>query len=132
MKLLEKLETIILAFALLVGLAAQVKADETVRKTPLSEYVFQAVWAADMLTTLDIVAHPDRFQETNAMLGPHPSKGKVIGYFAVGALLHYGLTREMENNNVPDPIIRGFEYVTIGYEAAYVAHNFSIGLRFKF
>lgn len=96
---------------------------------PVSEYVFDAAWGADMLTTLDIQRHP-MIHETNAMLGTHPSTGAVVGYFAAGAVLHAAITYELVSNDVPTPIVRAWEYVTIGYEVGMVANNFHIGLRF--
>jgi hypothetical protein len=95
------------------------------------EYGYIGLAAADMLTTLDIKHHP-HLQEENAILGPHPSDAKVVAYFAGTTLLHALITKELVAGDVPAPIIRGWEYVTIGMEAGCVANNLRIGLRFSF
>jgi len=119
-----------LAVALLVfTLCGRAHASEP---TPNLEWAFDAVAAADMLTTLDIAKSQPKFQETNALLGAHPSQGVVVGYFAAMGAVHYAITRELVNEGVPAPIVTVWECITIGAEGAYVAHNYSIGLRMKF
>ena len=121
----------LIGWALIIALALTVRAHAD-EPTPKLEWAYQAVPAADMLTTLDIAKHPQQFQETNALLGTHPSQGAVVGYFAAIGGLHYLITRELVNENVPAPIVTAWECVTIGVESAYVGHNYSIGLRMKF
>jgi hypothetical protein len=97
---------------------------------PRFEYAFDAVWFADMLTTLDIKEHPN-LQETNKMLGPHPSDAKVIGYFTAGAAVHAAVTHLLQEH-APAWTVPLWEAVTIGSEAATVRSNLALGLRFKF
>jgi hypothetical protein len=123
--------TLLAVIALVLYLCATAKADETDTSTPKLEWVYQAAAAADMLTTLDIKNHPNLVEE-NPILGQHPSDAKVIGYFAATGLLHWAVTRELVNGNMPRPLINAFECVSIGVEAGFAAHNYSIGLRMKF
>jgi hypothetical protein len=104
--------------------------DET-PKTPALEWVYQASAAADMLTTLDIKNHPN-LQESNPIMGPHPSDGRVLAYFAGYDLLHYGITRILVDVNAPRALVTGWELFTIGYETDLVVHNYRFGLRFAF
>lgn len=101
------------------------------KSMPKSEYVFFAAEAADMLTTLDIKNHPE-LRETNPILGDHPSDGKVISMCVGAALIHSAITYEFVDNNVPKPIIRAWEYISIGVETGFAVHNYSLGLRFRF
>jgi hypothetical protein len=94
------------------------------------EVAYDVASTADMLTTLDIKKHPE-LQETNALLGAHPSDAKVLAYFAGTDLLHALITRELVHGNAPDGLIRAWEYVSIGVETGFAAHNYSIGLRCK-
>jgi hypothetical protein len=48
--------------------------------------------AADWGQTRDIAAHPERFKETNSVLGRHPSARRVDAYFAGAMLGTVGLT----------------------------------------
>lgn len=122
-------------WALLVWLGLTIhnvaQADD-VQPTPKTEWVYQGAALADMLTTLDIKRHPvAKIVETNPFLGSRPSDAKVLGYFAATGALHWLITRELVNENVPLSVINAWEYVSIGIETGVMAHNFSIGLRFK-
>lgn len=116
-----------------VASCTSARADETDphAPTPATEWVYQSAAFADMLTTLDIAKHPE-LHETNAILGEHPSDGKVIGYFAATGLLHWALTRELVREHVPSPIVQTWEGASIALEVGMVAHNYSIGLRARF
>lgn len=98
---------------------------------PTEEYVFFGASTLDMLTTLDIKNHP-KIHETNFLLGEHPSDGKILGYFVGMDLLHAAITYELVDQNVPKPIVKAWEYVTIGVETGYAVHNLHLGLRFSF
>ena len=104
--------------------------DET-PKTPVLEWAYQGAALADMLTTLDIKNHPG-IHETNPLMGPHPSDGRVLGYFAAYDLLHYGITRILVDLNASRPLVTVWELGTIGYETDLVVHNYRLGLRFAF
>ena len=97
---------------------------------PPLEWAYQGAAIADMMTTLDIKNHPN-LQEENVILGPHPSDGKVLAYFAATGGLHYLITRELVNGNAPKPLVSAWELISTSFEISYAAHNYSLGLRFK-
>ena len=80
---------------------------------------------ADWLQTRYIARHPDRYYEFNPLLGKHPSIGAVNNHYLAVGLLGYGLTELGVCN-------RYCYNVFIAFEAANVARNFSIGVRFQF
>ena len=122
---------------LLVFLCSQAKADEHYGNffdtQPKLEYAFDAALLADMLTTNDIRYRPaTQFVEYNPLLGSRPSAGTIAAYGLAVAGLHAAITYEMVSNDVPSAVITGWEAISIGVETGYVAHNLSVGLRFKF
>ena len=128
---------LILAAMLLPGLAL---ADDTEctqwchpywKSMPKLEYAYFAAEAADCSTTLDIKNHKN-LQEENPILGPHPSDGKIIGACTASMLIHSAITYELVDQGVPQAIIKTWEWISIGVEAGFAAHNYSLGLRFKF
>jgi hypothetical protein len=128
-----------MVIAALVGILLMVtqcaRADEHygnfVTTQPVEEFVFDAALAADMLTTADIKNHPNLI-ETNPILGQHPSDAKIAMYGASAALLHAAVTYELVSQDVPKPVIRVWEYLSIGVEVGYVTHNYKIGLKMRF
>jgi hypothetical protein len=104
---------------------------------PIGEYAFILAEMADMGTTLDInrQRYPSgawRMHEDNPVMGPHPSDGRVISYFAMTTGLHMAVTYQMVSHDVPAPIVAAWEIISIGVEAGYAGHNYSIGLKCKF
>jgi hypothetical protein len=125
----DLISALVMSVLLLVVLCSRAKATET----PASEFVFDAALAADMLTTADIKNHPaSQVIETNPLLGQRPSDAKIAAYGAIMAGLHYGITRELVNQDVPSVVVQTWEWVGIFVEAGYVAHNYHLGLRVKF
>lgn len=124
---------VLAVLALVMYLCASAKADETIdRSTPNLEWVYDVAATADMLTTLDIRHHHPELVENNVVLGEHPSDAKVIGWFVGTDALHWAITRELVNGDVPRPLINAWECVSIGIEAGFAARNYSLGLRMKF
>ncbi|MDB5813502.1 MAG: hypothetical protein JWN23_619 [Rhodocyclales bacterium] len=79
---------------------------------------------ADWLQTRQIARDPDHWYETNALLGRHPSIGKVNNYFALtGALLYTACESGYGGKWV--------KYIWIATEAGTVAHNLSAGIQVK-
>lgn len=64
------------------------------------------------------------YSEENNMLGAHPTLGAVNRYFLATSVLHMGISYML-----PEEYRAPFQYVTIGIETGYVAHNYSIGLK---
>jgi hypothetical protein len=81
----------------------------------------------DMGQTRYIATHPQSYQETNAILGQHPTPQAVTGYFlGVAALIpivHFLVPEEYRG------IAAG---VYIGVEAASVSSNYQVGIRTSF
>lgn len=92
------------------------------------ETTYLILHAIDWVQTLDISGQcPDRFVETNPILGECPSRGEVNRYFLLTGIAHYGVARLL-----PPKQRRWFQYITIGIEAGVVAHNLNIGLHVRF
>lgn len=98
---------------------------------PKLEYVYWAAEAADCSTTLDIKNHSNLI-ETNPVLGQHPSNGKIYSYCVGTMLLHSAITYALIDGDVPKPLVNAWEWASIAVEAGFAAHNYSLGLRFKF
>ena len=85
---------------------------------------------ADMATTLDI-SHDCRnggnYHETNPILGRCPSRGEVYGYFVAA-----GVGTWLVSRLLPPRPRKWFLGAVILIETGYVAHNLSIGVRFRF
>jgi len=102
-------------------------ADEWTAQDSNREYAYLALHTADWLQTRQISKHPERWEESNLILGKHPSTGKVDAYFAIAGLAHYEVAKLL-----PTEWRKAFQYLSIGVEAGYVAHNLSFGVRAKF
>lgn len=85
-----------------------------------------AVRLADWAQTRNIVRNPDRFRETNPLIGEHPSRGRVDGSFVLGSALLFGLAHYLPEYR--KQILKWF--VVLG--AGVVARNASIGVRMRF
>ena len=103
------------------------ESDRWSRADTIREGVFHLTNLADCLTTIDIAANPDRYRETNPVLGTHPNRESVYLWFGLSSLAHLGISYVL-----PRRFREPFQYVTIMYEAGYTAHNFGMGLRFRF
>jgi len=91
------------------------------------EYAYLALHTADWLQTRQISKHPERWGESNLILGKHPSTRNVDVYFALAGLAHYEVAKLL-----PTEWRKAFQYLSIGIEAGYVAHNLAFGVRAKF
>lgn len=97
---------------------------------------FVAVLAADWTQTRYIAKNPDKYHETNPILGKHPSTSQVDTYMAGCVLGHTLISLALP----PKAEIFGYtinprriwQGVWIGIEAGYVIHNTSIGVKFEF
>lgn len=96
---LAQLAATLALIALLVLLSPRLRAADDWDKTDYAlGAAALAVTAVDWGQTRYIARHPARFQETNAILGPHPSLGAVNTYFisaiALGAVIAHHLPRQ--------------------------------------
>ena len=91
------------------------------------EAVYLTLHTMDWAQTREIARNPDKWHETNPYLGNHPSVARVNRYFVA-----MGITHIVIAHILPANYRRAFQYVTIGVEAGYVVHNFSMGLSLGF
>lgn len=109
----------VLLFLLLISSA---QADEWTRSDTYREATYLTLHTMDWAQTRNIARNPI-YYEQNAILGKHPSVGRVDGYFALTGLAHLAVSYYL-----PAEYRKAFQYVTIGVEGGAVAHNFSIGV----
>lgn len=114
---------------LLLLLACPSHAGEWTKADTAREVAYLALHVVDWNQTLYIVDHPREFHECNPILGSHPSRGEVNGYFIATGLLHplvsYGLKKY-----APPGWSEAWQYITIGVELGITAHNASVGIGF--
>lgn len=81
--------------------------------------------AIDWMQTRTIAKNPDRWYETNVVLGKHPSVDKVDIYFASVIAANIGLHWILPRDWQP------YWYGAItSIELGYAAHNFTLGVGF--
>lgn len=93
----------------------------------LREITWQALHFIDYGQTLDIARKPYRYEESNPILGKHPSVGRVHTYMIASAILHFGISYAL-----PDKWREAWQYITIGISGGMVVSNFSAGVRVSF
>lgn len=88
------------------------------------EVAYQGLLAVDCSQTWrGSVEHPGQFEETNPVMGSHPSKGRVIGVCVASSAGHYLISRAL-----PDGWRDAWQGVTIFAEAYAVDNNWNNGL----
>lgn len=97
-------------------------------ETRREEIAFQALSAVDATQTIRIAREPDRFSESNPILGEHPSTRRVATYFAANGVLHFAATSLLEEAHAPQWLVRTWEAVGIVIEGRDVALNISHGI----
>ena len=78
----------------------------------------------DMAQTITIADNPDKYYERNPLLGEHPSKEKVVGYFMGGIVTHTAIAMAL-----PQDYRRIWQCVWIGIEGAVIYNNYNIGVK---
>lgn len=102
--------------------------DWTARDTVVQSVVVLSL-AADMLTTLDKGKPPivgAQYVETNPLLGPRPSRGAVVGYFAGTMAIHTLVAWAL-----PRPYREVWQGSALVVEAWAVGSNLRAGLRLR-
>ena len=74
-----------------------------------------------------IIKRPDSYREINPLLGRHPSTAKVNALFIVNTVLHPMITHYL-----PKKYRVWWQGLSITVNGAFVAHNFSIGIKMDF
>lgn len=107
-----------------------VKKEESVEKKSNKNYYLvtsSTLLLVDMLQTLDIAENPDKYYETNPILGKHPSKEEVYTYFASALVLNY-----LACKYLPDPWWKVQQGVVMAIQVGVIANNVSLGIGFSF
>jgi hypothetical protein len=90
------------------------------------ETAFAFALLLDHAQTRDIKNHPG-YQETNPLLGSHPSDTRIRNYFLAAGVAHLAVTHLL-----PPRHRHHWQGATLAIQAGYVAHNYRIGLRLDF
>jgi len=124
-------EPVTVMIIVLVGMlfaSSIVKAEESWTSADTNrELVYASFHVMDWAQTRNISRNPDKWYETNALLGRHPSTDKVDLYFLLTWVGHYLVADNLSPRNR-----KLFQNVTILLEAGYVTHNLSLGVNIKF
>lgn len=96
--------------------------EDTLRQT-----AFVGITTIDWMQTRQIADNPNKFYETNPILGRHPSKNEINLYFAGSVLAHTAIAAAL-----PHGWRDWWQSLAIGLETGVVAHNASIGIRVGF
>lgn len=87
----------------------------------------EALLLADWLQTRQIVKNPDKYYETNPILGEHPSMGKVNMYFASWMIGNY-LLADYAGDKYRTAYLTG----VVGVQFIVVRNNALLGLKVAF
>ena len=89
-----------------------------------AEVLWQVTQAIDMLQTIEIAEHGERWVETNEFLGSDPSTAAIIPYFAIRGYGHYWITKNIRKEwRWPWLIVTNY----LNYDV--IEHNHSMGIR---
>lgn len=89
----------------------------------------EVLLAADWMQTRQIAKNPDRYYETNPILGKHPSTGEVNTYFISCMVANYYLADWLGDSGNKRTIYLSTVTVVQGVT---VRNNYLLGLRFAY
>ena len=115
------------ALALLAPFGTLRAEDEWTVEERTTFAVSSVLLVADWAQTRQIARNADLYQETNPILGAHPSMGRVNTYFAAALALNYVI-----GNSLASGWRRAWFVGVGGVEASVVQRNLSIGLKLSF
>jgi hypothetical protein len=98
---------------------------------PPAEIAFQVVHAVDTAQTVQISREPARFQETNALMGAHPTTARVLEWGVTVAAVHLLVSDFLRAHDMPK-LYAAWQIVTIGIASRDVANNYRFGIRLGF
>lgn len=101
-------------------------AEPLTKKDKYSIVAFNVIQTIDMLQTFEIVDNP-AYYETNPILGKHPSKEQVLGYFVLRGIGHYHVTKI-----IPEKYRGVWHTFSIVANLDTIQNNHSIGIRIGF
>lgn len=105
--------------------------------TIIREVSWQGLRLIDMRQTMSIADQPERYHEINPVIGRHPSREWVVGYFVLSGIAHIAAVHFLPNSLVIDlPLFgatefspkRNLQVGSFAATAALIIHNESIGL----
>lgn len=99
-------------------------ADDWTRADTMREAAYQIVAAVDWAQTRSIARPDSGFDEINPFLGKKPSAAAVNTWFAAGAVAHAAISYAL-----PPDYRRWWQYASLAFEGAFVAHNLRLGVR---
>jgi hypothetical protein len=95
-------------------------------ETRIEEGAYQALHAVDGLETLRIADDPAHmYEDVSPFLGKHPAPHSVVALFAVTSVGHFGVTELLVRRGAPPWVLRTWEGIGIGVEAACVTDNYA-------
>lgn len=92
----------------------------------IAQVVTMGLIAIDWRQSRQIARNPDRYAESNPVLGEHPSMGRVNTYFALFEIGHLWLARTVPHGVGRDAV----QYAFGGAELVAVVGNHSVGLSY--
>lgn len=124
---MKNAKKIIAALAVCAATSSVAHADWTANDTKL-EIAYQTIALIDLGQTQWMRQQNEKsffpkYEETNPILGPHPSRGQINRYFAVSSALHLAVSYF-----IPDEYRPYWQWITIGIEGGVVAQNMSMGI----
>ena len=122
---------ILLAIFLSFALVVCAYADDTERKWTKTDTAFQLAYytlhTVDWLQTRYIAKRPEKYYESNPLIGTHPSIGRVNTYFAVTAVIN-----TLVPYALPKPYRTYWQGGMIGIEAVCIGSNARLGVKLQF
>ena len=116
----------LLFLLLTITLISTANSQELSKEEKMGELSFQTINFIDMLQTVEIVEHGDKWYETNPILGKHPQTSEVITYFMLRGAAHYQITRWL-----PKELRIPWLSLTVFTNFPVIKHNHAMGIRIR-
>jgi hypothetical protein len=121
------IKTTATAAVLLLIACAPAQAGDWTREDTAWEAAYLVLHVVDWGQTRYITKNPDRYRESNSILGETPSLNRVRNYFIATALLHASVSYAL-----PPQWRRRWQGATIAVQAYFVGHNYGADVRIDF
>lgn len=102
-------------------------ADDWSDSDTIRQATFLAIDAMDWAQTRTIARNPDKYYEKGDNLPMHPTVSQVDNHFISGMIINTAIAYML-----PAEYRAKFQYLSIGYEIAYVRGNMQVGVAMKF
>lgn len=97
-----------------------------------SEIAYHTLHAIDVAQTINHGSDPcyrEATPMTRSLIGEHPDAGEVIAWGVASSLVHYYVSRKLEQHDAPRWARIGWQSINIGIKADAVVSNHRIGVR---